>query len=242
MFRQALCILKTVSCALAMVGLLTVPAAASIIYDATAEFSVTDNPNGVWSYGYWGTIEDPDTFTTYDYVQDLEDLGQPAGVKVWHRAPAGTWDPGVAYNTTDSVIVAPWGTYNPHQIYIGPAGPNPNGCIVRWTAPASGTYAVSALFTRVSLAYGASTYAETQGWVGSEKMYTLVGDGTWSGTYTVASGETIDFVARLVEDNPFTNVPTQLNATITLVPEPSALVLVSTALLGLLAYAWKKRR
>ena len=36
--------------------------------------------------------------------------------------------------------------------------------------------------------------------------------------------------------------PTQLDATIHLVPEPSALVLLAIGLIGLLAYTWRKRK
>ena len=242
-----MCAFKTVLCALAIVGLLTVPAAADVVYDAAADFSVTNNPNGVWSYGYLGTVEDPSSFTQYTNVHDLSAIGPPPGIIIWDR-PESFWDPGVAKNTTGSDITSAWNTlYRSQKIVIGPADNTsnpPDASLVRWTAPAAGTYAVSAQFEKVNiLGYGVNDYALTQGWVNSEKKYDVHGDGAWTGTYTVALGDTIDFVATLWPQDPgWSNIPTQLDATITLVPEPSGLLLTVVGLFGLLAYAWRKRR
>ena len=58
-----------------------------------------------------------------------------------------------------------------------------------------------------------------------------------SSDLTVAMGDTIDFVSHMDKGE-------QLTATITetTVPEPSTLVLLALGLIGLLAYAWRKRR
>ena len=61
-----------------------------------------------------------------------------------------------------------------------------------------------------------------------------------SNQVTLAAGGTLDFVVNSRGSQ--WNDDTQLDATIQSVPEPSALVLLAFGLIGLLAYAWRKRK
>jgi hypothetical protein len=206
---------------------------ATLIYAAAAEFSASSNPNGVWSYGHYGTPGDASTFTAYDVAENAAAIGI-GGVTIWHYSLSGNWDPNVAYNTTGSAIVAPWATYAPHTITLGPT----NGTVVRWTASAAGTYDVSATFTDVSSGGGA---AYVYGYVNSVQQFSATtSPATWTASaLSVVAGHTIDFVAG-PEGNGWA-IPTRLDATITLVPEPSSIVLLVLGVLGLVCYARRKR-
>ena len=121
---------------------------------------------------------------------------------------------------------------------------------LRWTAPQAGKYNVSALWT--DLGNGPTQYPGTEG-----VQVTLAKNGvslfgafvalednipsaSTSQQVTLAAGDTLDFVVNSRGSQ--WNDVTQLDATIQSVPEPSALVLLAVGLIGLLAYAWRKRK
>jgi hypothetical protein len=121
---------------------------------------------------------------------------------------------------------------------------------LRWTAPQAGTYNVSARWTdlgngatgggpetigvTVTLAKnGLSLFSD---FVASEGGIPSV---SVARQMTLAAGDTLDFVVN--SRGSHWNDPTQLDATITTVPEPTTLALSLSGLLGLLAYAWRKR-
>jgi len=212
-----------------------------------------------WSTGYisGGSFHSHNYFAHPDF----------ASVGVWsdnrqYDAYGHTWK-----NTSSSPVTQSLGPCFA-QLDPGKAGVmtgNTSGnAAIQWTAPAEGWYAVSALFT------GASNWVETahitnvsvskgstslfagmvDGYIGSAAAgYTDGFDGdtgtrsaSYSGTSYLAMGDVLAFeVAN--GHNPFNLcwVGTALSVTTT-TPEPSSIVLVASALVGLLAYAWRKRK
>lgn len=106
------------------------------VYDAVDDFSVAKNPNGAWSYGY-----SPDLtggadfqFTRYDRGDGVPTAGQ------WRRQCC-------EYPKIHGAqqLFGDTGT----MLYLHPSeDPNARLSVLRWTAPAAGTYQFDGQFTR----------------------------------------------------------------------------------------------
>jgi hypothetical protein len=211
-------------------------AQAGVIYDLAADFSSTNNPNGAWSYIKYTAGVDPTHFGLYDTV--VTNHGANAeGLIHWRMA--GAADPGCDGNMTGATIYAPgWGNiaWPPHSYAIGAFG-GPGAA--RWTAPSDGTINWTAAFTGIQEAQSAANVyvlknADTVLFNGGPAAWNVTVSSSGS-DLAVSAGDTIDFV---VDGNKTTRVA----ATIDLVPEPSTLVLLVTGLIGLVCYAWRKRK
>jgi uncharacterized repeat protein (TIGR01451 family) len=101
-------------------------------FDVETEFSVSTNPNGAWSYGL--SASRGAAFTLYD-------TPSPGPLEAW--TSGATTHPVVFHNTTLSTI-NPAGS-NPMLPRTVVTHPGPSGAnnVIRWTAPAAGTYRIS---------------------------------------------------------------------------------------------------
>ena len=126
----------------------SVRAATGGSYDAAADFSPSLNPNGVWSYGWSSTRGSP--FNLYPAHF------QVSGLDVWAPAVGDLFGSDVFHNG-GSVTINPAGTnpIPPGQLAFHPGAAGQNG-IVRWTAPSTGLYDVSASFIGLDT-YGTTT-------------------------------------------------------------------------------------
>jgi hypothetical protein len=220
----------------------TACARATITYDVANDFSATTNPNtdknGAWSYGYYlppdGNPSSFTLFTTHQQVPDF-DSGGPTNIDGWTKP--GDWSaPNVTHNGTATTVSRYGITWAPNA--VGLTSYNNSGGIaaVRWTAPVAGTIDVAAAFTPIASSDLSNYYVIrndtdfrlNQQQTGSPVPWTV-------SNLSVAFGDHLDFVVAGM-------TLTQLGATITYVPEPSAITLLATGLFGLLAYAWRKRR
>jgi hypothetical protein len=106
-------------------------------YDASEEFSISQNPAGTWSYG-WSTSLGGG-FTPFSTPQVA-----PTGVAYWTASGIGSL--GIYYNGTDRVVT-PYGSTNylPNQLAMHP-GPSGQYSLLRWTAPESGSFDIRAAF------------------------------------------------------------------------------------------------
>src|SRR5262249_15593456 len=100
-------------------------------------------PNGVWSYGWLapGAAPNSSTFTLYSQQFTIA-----AGVEVWgSNTVAPQWD---FYNSSNAPQQTYFGTLTlqPGQAAFHP-GPDGEYSVYRFTAPAAGTYSVSAGFS-----------------------------------------------------------------------------------------------
>jgi len=106
-----------------------------VSYLAESDFSLSGNPNGVWSYGYSTTLSGPITlFNTA--------VTDPSGLKIW-RTNSGT-DPFIALNPTGVPI-----NYGTAVIKGGSLAimPNTNTYThLLWKAPQAGKYYLLGLF------------------------------------------------------------------------------------------------
>jgi hypothetical protein len=130
--------------------------------------------------------------------------------------------------------------------------------VVRWTAPETGVYDVTAAWESldgdVALDYnhGVDVHLLKNGvsvYDGVTSYYNSTGPAVLGSTIlSLTAGDTLDFVtsplgmdATVMGDYPYGYDMTRVSATITSVPEPSTLVLLGTVLAGLSICIWRKR-
>ena len=123
------------------------PAPARVQYDAVKDFSITANPNGVWTYGWTSSLGSP--LTPYT----VSDTSFIAGLSQWLADRTPSANPRVSHNDT-GVIICPAYCVPPNDLLLHP-GPNGEYTVVRWTAPSSGTIVIQGVFE--GLDYGAPT-------------------------------------------------------------------------------------
>jgi RHS repeat-associated protein len=194
-------------------------------YDASAQFSATANPNGPWTYG--STPRRGGVFTAYPFP------GQQGGMPTWFlTAPtSGTTVPLLSFNNTGvqtitGAIVPP----NTLLLHPGAAGEN---SVVRWTAPAAGTYLVQGRFFAVT-----STTTDVAVLLNSSTTL-LSGNvnGTGSGTSGVPftlvralnAGDNLDFTVGFGTNNNNSNDSTGFTLTITQAGDPATTASFSMA-------------
>jgi RHS repeat-associated protein len=185
-------------------------------YDASAQFSAIANPNGPWTYG--STPKRGGVFTAYPFP------GQQGGMPTWFlTAPtSGTTVPLISFNNTgvqtiSGAIVPP----NTLLMHPGAAGEN---SVLRWTAPAAGTYLVQGRFFAVT-----STTTDVAVLLNSSTTL-LSGNvnGTGSGTSGVPftlvralnAGDILDFTVGFGTNNNNANDSTGFTLTITPAGDP----------------------
>jgi hypothetical protein len=130
-------------------ALLTSFAHAATVFDLSTDFSFRDNPNKVWQYGYSTTNSlDPAEFRFDKYAD-------PAGpVGFWHPSvssgPGPGWYPYVAYNTTRQTQRGSNNGWSVRPGQVAMEGSNAGQySLIRFVAPAAGTYNVTARFEGV---------------------------------------------------------------------------------------------
>jgi len=211
-------------------------------YNAALDFSLSSNPNGVWSYGYSTTLGSPMGLDDVTVINGY-------GLCVWRNASQDPNGPSFAYNPTASPIIiddtATGGTdhmvWNPYQLSMDP-GSGGQYCVLRFTPPEGGEYQIQGAFSSVDQYFGAKTDVHIL--VNGTSFF----DGVVYGTTSVSdfdqslqlnAGDTLDFAVG-TDGLPWGWDTTGLGATITLVPEPSVFGLCIASFL--LAYLRLSRR
>jgi hypothetical protein len=184
-------------------------------WDAGAQFSPTNNPSDVWSYGYAGSFGGFIPFPMHDL--------RPPGVDTWLRDlgfPTGY--PRVAKNNSGQTLKATADIWQVDQLGFHPGSSVADQyAIVRFTAPTTGVYTVTARFTGIETGPGTSTDVHVlvngasffdgriQGF-GSEVSFTS------PLALTLRDGDSVDFTVGN-GGNGFNGDTTGLAATVTLV-------------------------
>ena len=205
-------------------------AMAATTWDANADFSVSTNPNGAWSY-QWLTGLAPGQYGNMANSQTT--YGGNAGLLAWDQAADGI--PVVVKNTNPTNTYYGWA---PGVLGMHP-GSGGNHAVVTWTVPISGAYSFVSSFTWVggagqgdgvipSVSKNVFTGIVSLGsqHIGNTSSYGNTW--SWNDTLTLNAGDTISWAL-----NPTGNEgadSTVLSAVVTAVPEPSTSALVAGAL------------
>jgi hypothetical protein len=178
------------------------------IFDLSADFSLSANPNKVWQYGYSET----NSLAADQFKVDQEADRTTGAIGFWHPAanhgPGPGYYPYVAYNTTKE---SQFGSSNGWAARAGEiameASNSGQYSLVRFVAPVKGTYKVSARFAGIH--FGLSTTdvhvlhnstslfdADIEGYGGDPKFHKVEGSNAtaeYSGQVEMQASDTVTF-------------------------------------------------
>jgi len=211
------------------------PSHAGQIYDAAADFSPTNNPIGVWTYGFSSTLGG--TLTDYTNAATL------SGVHIWRGASD---DPSVFWNGTSQPVTLYTWTLQPHQLAFHP-GAGGEYSVIRFTTPSAGMFTLASAFLGIDyvgtttqvyvLENGTSLFAGSISGYGASASY--------STTLSLLAGDNIEFAVGYSNGSHLFDT-TAVSATLTAispVPEidPSGLGSALAAVTGGLALIERRR-
>ena len=179
---------------------------AETVFDLAADFSLKNNPSGVWQYGYTGANSlDPNEFRVDKDFQSIEAIG------FWHPAtnkgPGPGYYPYVAYNSSAKAEVGSKGwAVRPGEVAME-ASTACQYSVVRFVAPVSGSYKISAQFEGIHfglsttdvhvLHNGTALYAaDIDGYGGDPAFHKVEGlnpKAAYSGQIEMKANDTVDF-------------------------------------------------
>jgi hypothetical protein len=186
-------------------------------YNNASQWSATNNPDGVWSYGSLAPSSlagKPDASTFTAYTQAVQGATPAGNIDGWNSPGAG--NPSATYNPLDQAVSLGTLTLQPHQASFHP-GPNGEYGDYRFTVPVTAPYTLSATFTGIDTHGGADKDIHVL--VNGSALYdgTLAGSygstATYSNTVNLAAGDRVDFVVGY-GSGPYYYDSTALDATL----------------------------
>ena len=211
-------------------------------FNAAADFSLSSNPNGVWSYGYSTTLGGTFILDTNSGTMTINPNFSYWGANI---GPNNT--PIVFENTAATNQQGGGANLDPGQLAFHP-GPNGEISIVRWISPGAESISLNTIFTGRDNVNGTTTDVHIFH-NGSSLFDGLVnGFGPGSGpsfatSLAVLQGDTIDFAVGIGNNGTYISDTTGLDATITVtaVPIPATIWLFGSALVGLGVFGRRKK-
>jgi hypothetical protein len=204
---------------LGVLCILTTPAAFATVWDLAADYSVSSNPNGQWSFGWedWNEVLGGPLNTFNKYNSNNGGAGWSDSL----RNPPSIWKntSGSSQNGVASGEVA---------LHPGSDG---DFSVVRWVAPSAGEFSFKGYFGAGDS--GSMSYYIYDGALSIRQWKNDPGTETFSFTRTMAANEAIDFavgayVATTGPDNRWGSTPLDLKITDNNapVPEPATMLLM----------------
>lgn len=229
------CLTRKIGCLGALLLLCGMTAHARQVFDLSADFSMKNNPNSVWKYGYSATNSlAPDQFR-------LDQQSTMVGpIEFWHPSqgdkPGPGYYPYIAHNSTEQPQVGSKGwAISPGEIAME-ASNSGQYSLVRFVAPKAGNYSVSARF--VGIHFGLSTTdvhvlkngtllfdADIDGYGGDPSFHNIQGSSPraeYSDKITLKANDTITFAIGYGKNKTNSGDTTGLFARIVLLTETGA--------------------
>ena len=202
-----------------------------------------------WSYGYRSSL----TGTSLSLFTSADHTNANDGNSSMQGFDSGNATPKVVVNTGASDVVFDFGFGNlnpihPEEMDLHP-GPNNEFSIVRWVAPATGSYLISAywtdldpLGTQFAGVNGATGAITLNGSILFDVDFANNSGTSTSFTQTLNAGDIVDFLTGSQGDYRFDD--TGFDATISAVPEPATAssLVVGTILVGTSFYFRRRQR
>ena len=201
----------------------------SAIFNAASDFSITNNPNGAWRYGWSSSLGS--NFNLYSNSRNFTPT-----IDMWYDS-ANTGSPSVSHNSTATEDNShPTITYQPSELNFHP-GYYGKYSIVRWIAPEAATYSLATMFT--GLDHVGQTTTDVHVLHNNIVLFSNLINGfgasstkSFATAGTVQAGDTIDFAVGYGSNQTYWYDSTGLDATISTtppgvsesVPEPSTVL------------------
>jgi hypothetical protein len=208
----------------AIAGACLLPLGAAAAYDPAAQFSSTQNPSGVWSYGWSQSLDSA-------FTLDQRHPQGPDGLDYWTGeivtdAPPPSHFPLIGFNGTGHRVLSS-NTVDvlPGELWLHP-GPGGEYSVLRFTADAAGSFVVRGRFMGVDLFPGTTdVHVLVNGHSAFDGVVNTYRAGpSFRSVQQLQAGDVIDFAVGYGNGTYF-NDSTRLQARIAPVPEPSTAVL-----------------
>lgn len=208
--------------------------AGAATYSAAGDFSLSTNPNGVWSYLYSNTL--------------LSHTSTSGTIEDWWNGQGLPNSVIVGRTTSGPAIISNTVTFGSTFLTIDPESQTVD---VRFTAPSAGTYTITGEFfgadTQTNCSGGCAVHPvlitdSVSGTIfGPQTISTYLQTYTFSLTETLVAGELVDFLAQTGSSGGcnYCNLSTGLEATISSTPLPSTWIMILSGLLGLGFFAYR---
>jgi hypothetical protein len=180
-------------------------------YDAVKDFSITSNPNGVWSYGWLSSLGSPLNLYT------VTDSTTFSGLSAWLETGMTMYAPPlVGHNDTQTTLCYLIFCVPPGYLQLHP-GVNNEVSVVRWTAPTSGTFSVQGAVRGLDLITSTNFYVilNSERRVFSAPINDRNPPIVFHHTLTVSAGDTIDFAVDFGQNGTYYNDSTGIEFKLT---------------------------
>lgn len=190
-------------------------------FDAASLFDPNRNPAAIggWSYGFSSSLGGAFSLYSTHFVGG-------GSLEFWTGGNIA--EPLVVHNPNGSTAYHLWGTsvLPANQLALHP-GRNGEYSILRWTAPAAGTYSFSTLFTGLDDSGGTTTdvhVLKNAVSLFNDNINGYLDSSQFSGLLSLANGDIIDFAVGFGTNNNYLFDTTGLSVGISAVPESGHLV------------------